>query len=490
MQGRRIPVSSGYIFLVGNSPERSLRVGAIIHFGTDGWRARRDGDFTEEAVARIAAAAGELWSRTASGAIVYVGYDTRPGAEHFACLAGRVLAGCGLNAKVCDRPSPTPAVSWTIAHDPRACGGLVVTGSHNPPDYLGIKVRMDDGGTASDDFIDLLEEVMEPTAPSIYGAIQRTDFVTPYLDELCSRVDADAIAQAGLRVVYDPLYGAARGCFPLVLGALGIESVEIHSADDADAEEIHPDPIEPWVDDCERAVVEHCVSAGLINDGDADRVGAVDERGTFVSPHKIIALVAGHLVRNRGMQGRVVLNLSTSTLTKRVCRALGCRVTVRPVGFKHIYKEMCKGDVLIGGEEAGGIGIPAHMRERDGLLVNLMLCELMAKTGKTLGALVAEMEEAFGALVYGRRDLRLENEVIEMFRTMLPGLNPHEIAGETPVAVSHMDGLRLEFADESWLLLRPGGTEPVVRVYAEAPTARRRDALLEAGCDLARGGFA
>ena len=233
-----------------------------------------------------------------------------------------------------------------------------------------------------------------------------------------------------------------------------------------------------------------CVSAGLINDGDADRVGAVDEHGTFVSPHKIIALVAGHLVRNRGMQGRVVLNLSTSTLTKRVCRALGCRVTVRPVGFKHIYKEMCKGDVLIGGEEAGGIGIPAHMRERDGLLVNLMLCELMAQTGKTLGALVAEMEEAFGALVYGRRDLRLENEVIEMFRTMLPGLNPHEIAGETPVAVSHMDGLRLEFADESWLLLRPGGTEPVVRVYAEAPTARRRDALLEAGCDLARGGFA
>ncbi|OUP06728.1 phosphoglucomutase [Collinsella sp. An2] len=463
---------------------------AIIHFGTDGWRARRDGDFNEENVARIADAAGALWERMAPGAIVYVGYDTRPEAEHFACLAGRMLASHGLTVKVCDRPSPTPALSWTVAHDARACGGLTVTGSHNPPDYLGIKLRMDDGGTASDDFVDLLEEVMEPSAPAVQGAVQRVDFVTPYLDELCSLVDASAIARAGLRVVYDPLYGAARGCFPLVLGALGIESIEIHNADDEGALDLHPDPIEPWVDECERAVTEHSVSAGLINDGDADRVGAVDEHGVFVSPHKIIALVAGHLVVNRGMSGRVVLNLSTSTITKRVCKALGCRVTVRPVGFKHIYKEMCKGDVLIGGEEAGGIGIPSHLCERDGLLVNLLLCELMAHTGKTLGQLVAEMESAMGTMVYGRRDLRLENEVIEMFRTMLPGLNPHEVAGQTPVAVSHMDGLRLEFADESWLLLRPGGTEPVVRVYAEAPTVEGRDRLLEAGCALARGGFA
>lgn len=468
----------------------NLRVGAIIHFGTDGWRSRVDGDFTDENVARIAHAAGKLWSRLDPGAIVYIGFDTRPGAEHFACLAGKVLAGCGLTAKVSDRYNPTPALSWTVAQDARACGGFMVTGSHNPHDYLGIKLRMADGGTASTDFVEALEQIVDPNPPTQHGGIQRVNLVTPYLDHLCSLVDGDMIAQAGLKVVYDPMYGSARGYLTEVMGALGVQSYEIHGSDDREVDEMHPDPIEPWVDACEQAVVEQGAHAGLVNDGDADRVGAVDEHGMYVSPQKIIALVAGHLVRNKGYSGRVVLNLSTSTLTKRVAQALGCRVTIKPVGFKHIYKEMCKGDVLIGGEEAGGIGIPMHMRERDGLLVNLLLCELMAQSGKTLGQLVKEVEERFGHLSYGRRDLRLEAEVIEMFRTMLPGLNPHEVCGRVPVAVSHMDGLRLEFEDESWLLLRPAGTEPVVRVYAEANSVELRDKLLDAGCELARGGFA
>ena len=463
---------------------------AIIHFGTDGWRAKTDGDFTAENVTRVAEALGALWSRKYPRARVYVGYDTRMGAEAFAALAGEALAGAGLTAVVSDRYLPTPALSWAVAQDSRACGGLMITGSHNPPDYLGIKLRMEDGGTASDDFIEELESLIMPETIGVRGEIERANMVMPYFDHLCSLVDADAIAAAHLRVVYDPLYGSARGYMPLVMGALGVETIEIHGVDDEDARELHPDPIEPWVDDCERTVCETGAVAGLINDGDADRIGAVDEHGHFVSPHKIIALVAGHLVKNHGMTGRIVVNQSTSTLTKRVARALGCRVTVKPNGFKHIYKEMCKGDVLIAGEEAGGIGIPSHLCERDGLLVILLLCELMAQSKKTLGQLVSEIEGACGSLKYGRRDLRLEPEVIEMFRTMLPGLNPHEVLGQEPVAVSHLDGLRLEFADESWMLVRPAGTEPVVRVYAEAPTIEQRDELLDAGCELARGGFA
>lgn len=459
----------------------------MISFGTDGWRARLDGDFTEENLIRIADAAGSYWARRTPGAIVYVGFDTRPGAEDFAVLAGRVLAARGLVVKVSDRPSPMPAVCWTVARDVRSCGGFVVTGSHNPADYLGVKLCLSEGGTLTQDAADAIEGAVDPDPAMGRGPITRKDFVTPYLDHLCGSIDAEAVAASHLCVVYDPLYGAARGLVPGVLGALGVDVVEIHGHDDADTADIHPDPIEPWIDDCEQAVVAHGACAGLINDGDADRAGAVDEHGRYVAPYKIIALLAEHLVRYHGLAGRVVVNQSTSVIARRAAQALGCRVSVKPIGFKHIYEEMQKGDVLIGGEEAGGIGIPSFSPERDGILTNLLLCEQMAVSGKTLGGLVRDLEERFGTTSYARRDLRLPAEVIEMLRTLLPGLNPQTVAGRVPVRVSHMDGLRLEFDDESWLLLRPSGTEPVVRVFAEAPTVEMRDELLDAGCDLARG---
>ena len=462
----------------------------MITFGTDGWRARLDGDFTDENLIRLADAAGAWWARQAPGALIYVGYDTRPGAERFAVLAGEVLAGHGLVARVSDRPAPMPAVSWAVARDVRAIGGFEVTGSHNPPDYLGVKLCLAGGATLTQDAADAIEAGIDADPTEARGPIERKNFVIPYMDHLCEIVDGDAIARARLRVVCDPLYGAARGLVADALGALGVEVVEIHGHDDADTPDIHPDPIEPWIDDCEQAVVAHGACAGLITDGDADRAGAVDERGRCVSPAHLIALLTEHLVQHHGLSGRVVVNQSTPVIARRVAQDLGCRVNVKPVGFKHIYEEMRKGDVLIGGEEAGGIGIPAYSPERDGILTLILICELMAKTGKTLGALVSELTERFGATSYARRDLRLENEVIEAFRTMLPGVNPHEVAGREPVRVSHMDGLRLEFADESWLLLRPSGTEPVVRVCAEAPTVEMRDALLDAGCELARGDFA
>lgn len=462
-------------------------MGAIIHFGTDGWRARVDGDFTAENVSRLAGAAGTLWNGAHPGAVAYVGYDTRPQARQFALLAAEVLSGCGLAAMLSDRPIPTPALSWACAQDPRACGALMVTGSHHPNDYLGVKIRVGDGGGGSSDFLDELERAIEPEPCDERGAIQEVDLVTPYLDDLRAQIDADAIASAGLKIVCDPMYGSGCGCLSKVLGSLGVEAAEIHGAGEPFDEDLRPEPIEPWVDDCERTVVECGASAGLVADGDADRLAAVDERGRYVPAHVIIALLIGHLVKNRGERGRVVLNLSSSVLPRRVAKALGCRVTIKPIGFKYIYEEMLKGDVLIGGEEAGGIGIPSHLYERDGILCSLLLCELMAKTGKTLGKLVDELTEHFGTQSYARRDLRLEPEVIESMRMMLPGLNPPVVAGERPCTVSHMDGLRLEFDDESWLLLRPSGTEPVARVYAEASSVERRDELLDAGVDIARG---
>lgn len=460
-------------------------MGAMIRFGTDGWRARRDGAFTEENVERVIDAAAALWEQSRPGAIVYVGYDTRFDADSFARLAARVISGHGLVAKLSDRFVPTPALSWAVANDPRACGGIMITGSHHPADYLGIKFRVADGGAGSYEFVTEVERAIEPEPMGLRGALDVVDIMGPYLGSLAASVDREAIASAGLKVVYDPMYGSARGYMAELLRDLGVEVEEIHGEDDGGMLDLRPEPIEPWVDDCEQEVILQGAHCGLINDGDADRVGAVDENGRFINAHKVFSLVLGHLVENRGMTGRVVMGLATSLVTRRVARALGCRYVLKPVGFKHIYEEMLKGGVLMGGEETGGFGIPSHFPERDGLYICLLLCELMAKTGKTLGELDRELEEAMGSTSYARRDLRLQNDDIEVLRTMLPGINPQNVAGKTPVRVNHMDGLRLEFDDESWLLLRPSGTEPLVRVYAEAPTVEMRDRLLDAGTDMA-----
>lgn len=461
----------------------------IIHFGTGGWYARRDGDFTDENLIRLADAAGSVWAQSNPGAIVYVGYDTREGAEHAARLAARAVASHGLVAMLSNSYVPTPAISWSIATDQRSCGGLMITGSNRPADYLGVKVRVADGGTGTPDFIEALEAAIPPDATEARGSITEKDLVSPYLQNLSTLVDTRAIADAHLQLVYDPMYGSARGYLPAVLGEMGVQVVEIHGAPDQDMEALHPEPIEPWVDDCEQMVTAVHARAGLINDGDGTRVAAVDENGRYIDAHRIITLLTGHLVKNRNKAGRVVGGLTTSYQTRRLVRELGMPLAIKPIGFKYVYEEMAKGGVLIGGEETGGIGIPDHFPERDGLLAHLLLCELMATEGKTLAQLVDELDERFGPVAYARRDIRLQNEEIEMLRNLMPGLNPQNVAGRCPVTVSHRDGLRLEFEDESWLLLRPSNTEPIVRVYAEAPTVELRDEMLESGSSIARSLF-
>ena len=339
----------------------------IIHFGTGGWYARRDGDFTEENVVRLADAAAQMWSRTDSGAIVYIGYDTREGAEQAARLAGMVVAGAGLVAMISDRYTPTSALSWAIANDPRACGGLMITGSNHSSDYLGIKVRMADGGTGTADVIDALEESIPLEATEARGPLIEKDIVSPYLESLFSNIDTQAITEAGLQLVYDPMYGSARGYLPAVLGPLGVQTIEIHGTDEPDAQTLRPEPIEPWVDDCERMVLSSKAHAGLICDGDGSRISAVDERGRYIDAHRVFTLVLGHLVKHHGAHGRVAMGLTGSIQTRRMARELGLPLAIKPIGFKYIYEEMVKGGVIIGGEETGGIGFPERFPGRDGL---------------------------------------------------------------------------------------------------------------------------
>lgn len=457
-----------------------------IRFGTDGWRAPYGAGFDETNVARVAEAAARLFARANPRGTLYVGYDTRREGLHYAELAASVAAGCGLDVVLSDAYCPVPALGWSVARDANAVGALMLTASHNTAAYNGVKIRMADGGASPKDFTDAVERTLAPVPGAQWGTFRTEDLVGPYLDDLKQSVDADAIRRSRLKIVCDPMYGASRGYLARVLRDLGVEVAEIHNGASEDFDGIRPEPIAPWTEPCQQVVVQSEAHAGLFCDGDGDRVGVVDDRGAIVSSHKVIALIMDLLVRE-GRTGRVVVTTSGSTLVRRQAARLGCPLTETPIGFKWIYNEMLKGDVLLGGEESGGIGVPDHLYERDGLYINLRLCELMARSGKTVRQLVDALEDQVGRMEYGRRDLRLDGASLQMFMNMLPGLNPGRMAGLKPVEVSHKDGLRLGFADDSWLLIRPSGTEPLIRVYAEAPTVAAREALLDAGSSLVMG---
>jgi len=470
---------------------------AEIYFGTDGWRAVVGSGFDDESVSRVAQATALTFlegavRNTSQRPRVYIGYDTREHAAHFARLAAEVMVQQGLEVVLSDSYIPTPALCWTVSRDKQAIGGIQLTASHNPAGWLGFKVRMSDGGASPAEFTHRIEGILA-TKPEAANSGDRKisesslctrDLVSPYLDALCQFVDTDAIKNAQLKVVVDPLFGASRIYLADVFERLGVEVLRLHDNQDFSFGGLHPEPIPPWTDEAAIAVRKSQAVAGFVLDGDADRLGAIDGGGDFVSPHKIIALIAEHLIKNRGQLGRIVKTLSTSQLVDRLARKLGVESTTTPIGFKWIYEEMLKGDVMIGGEESGGIGIPDHVCERDGLLMSLLLVEMMAITGLSLKMLVSQLEEQVGRLYYQRKDLSLEPGHMDRFRRILPDLKPLHIADTAVLEYIHSDGAKFLLPDDEWLLLRASGTEPLVRIYAEAASPCRLAVLLEAGNHL------
>ena len=462
-----------------------------IRFGTDGWRAVIGADFTYENLRRVTDAAARVIAAENPGGLVLVGYDTRFEADSFARAAADVLAARGLRVRLSDRYLPTPALCWAVAHDAEAIAGVMLTASHNPAPYLGFKLRMADGGASPQSFTDRVEAELAAEAPvhddAAAARVETADLVGPYLEALRAMVDPGLIAKAGLRVAVDPLYGAGQTYLAETLRSFGVEVVELHGERNPGFGGLHPEPIPPHIAEVQEYVREHGLDAAFVTDGDADRIGAADRNGVFVNPHRIIALVARHLVEDRGMSGRIVKTLSTSVLVDRLAAHLGSKVTTTPVGFKWIYEEMLKGDVLIGGEESGGIGVPTHVRERDGLLMALLLAEMMGQRGMGLGDLVADLLETVGTMEYGRTDLKLEPAVMDRFRAAMPTLAPPVLAGLEVREIIRADGIKFLLPDDAWLLLRTSGTEPLVRVYAEAADFARVDALLAAGRMLVDG---
>lgn len=461
---------------------------ADIHFGTDGWRAIIGEDFTPDNLNRVVAAAARIFKEEAVAAgrdadapgTLIVGHDCRQDAHAYAELAAQVAAGEGFNVLLTEDYCPTPTLCWSVAHNDDAVGGIMLTSSHNPAEYLGVKLRMADGGASPAEFTDRVEAVLPPEPTDILGPFQTADLMTDYLAALRELVDVEAIRGANLRVVCDPLYGAGRHYLADLLRDMGVEVVEIHNAEDPTFAGLQPEPIQPWVDEGLAKVGELGYDALFINDGDADRIAAGDSRGNYVNAHRIITLLTKHMV-DRGETGRVVSTVTASAMLDRMCRKLGLELVSTPVGFKWIYGEMEKGGVMIGGEESGGIGLPDHVKERDGLLMALLLTECMAQSGKDLGAIIDEMLADIGRLEFARRGLSITDEQMARFRAeTVPAYTADEIAGKRVLDVDRRDGVKLLLEGDAWVMMRPSGTEPLVRIYAEAATTDEVNELLDA----------
>ncbi len=459
-----------------------------IHFGTDGWRAIIGEDFTNDNLVRVIDAAAQVFKEDALASgraldglgTIIIGHDCRQDAHAYAELASRVAAAHGFRVRLTRDYCPTPALCWSVAHDEDAVGGIMLTSSHNPAEYLGVKLRMADGGASPKEFTDRVEAKLPDTPSRARGEFEEVDLMTPYLVALREAVDVDAIRAADLRVVVDPLYGAGRGYLAALLRDMGVEVVEINNEEDPTFDGLHPEPIPPWVDRGLAKVKELGYDALFINDGDADRIGAGDSQGNFVNPHRIITLLTDHMCADRGESGRVVSTITASAMLGRMCRKLDLDLVSTPVGFKWIYGEMEKGDVMIGGEESGGIGLPGHVKERDGLLMALLLTETMAQRGKDLGALVEDMLASIGRLEFERRGLTVNDQQMERFRnSIMPEFAPSEVEGKAVVDVDRRDGVKFYLEGDAWVMMRPSGTEPLVRIYAEAATTEEVDVLLK-----------
>lgn len=475
-----------------------------IRFGTDGWRAVISEDFTFDNVRHVAQAIADHVLRNEEHGTslrpVVVGFDTRFLSDRYAIAVAAVLAANGLPVYLSKADCPTPALSLAVKHL-GAAGGVMITASHNPPRYNGIKYKSSFGGSAMPEETAQIEQHLErnlrdgrapidaePTwtegSEPVAGQILRFDPMPGYLRHLRTLIDFGEIARSGLRVAVDPMYGAGRGYIARWLRELGVMVAEIHGELNPGFGGHHPEPIGRNLGALMALVKEGRYDIGLATDGDADRIGAVDARGEFVSPHLIIALALRHLME-QGKRGLVVKTISTTQLVNRLAAAHELEVEETPVGFNYICDYMLKQPVLIGGEESGGISILGHIPEGDGILMGLLLLELVARAGKPLHALIDDLQSEFGPFAYDRIDRRVRPFSKKQLVARLREDAPSELAGQRLVRINDRDGIKYLMQDDSWLLIRPSGTEPVLRVYAEASTIQQVKRLLEIGVAMA-----
>jgi alpha-D-glucose phosphate-specific phosphoglucomutase len=482
-----------------------------IHFGTDGWRAVISDTFTFHNLRMVTqaiadAVADESWMNGSGSALdiqpdprkMVVGFDTRFLSDRFATEAARVLAANGFTVYLAQADAPTPAISFAV-RNLHAVGGIMITASHNPPRYNGVKLKSAAGASALTEQCRRVEvylndneskgrgpNLMDYDQARQQNLIQRFNPIPSYYDHLRKLIDFDVIAENPQRVVVDSMYGAGRGVIRGILQGTGCEVAEIRGEMNPGFGGVHPEPIARYLGALAGAIGTGLGNFGLATDGDADRIGAMDERGNFVDPHKIMALALRYLVQNRKWSGSVVRTVSTTRMIDRLAKKYGLALHETPVGFNHIADYMMNEDVLIGGEESGGISFKGHIPEGDGVIMGLLLVEMVASAGTSLYELVQDLLEEVGPAFYERTDLRLRHPVAkDVMVKKLKEDAPAAIGGESITEISTLDGVKYIMADDSWLLIRPSGTEPVLRVYAEGRTQAMVKALLGYGEQVA-----
>jgi phosphomannomutase len=462
-----------------------------IKFGTDGWRAVIAEDFTFANVERVSQAAADFWAANpvpGTDKKVIVGFDRRFLSDQFARRSAEVFAGNGFAVVLTPEPTPTPAVSFAVKAQ-RAVGGVMITASHNPPAFSGFKLKAHFGGSAESALCKAVEELLDQNPvrrgqEAVGSVIQIKDLRPAHYNAVKKLVDFRLIARSRLRFAHDALFGVGAGCFTELLAGTTCRVTTLNGEHNPNFGGINPEPIPQNYARSSAWLRKHPHDFCLVTDGDADRVGGMDGRGRPLSTHQIICLLLHHLVVNRKGKGRVVKALTTTSMVDKMCAAHGLPLIETGVGFKYIAAEMLKGDVLLGAEESGGIGFAGHVPERDGILAGLMLLEMLATERVPVNRLTAGLEKEFGPHRYARIDTFYPLEKREALMETCKA-NPPEKLLRSPVAeVKSFDGVKFVAKDGSWLMLRGSGTEPILRIYAEAKSDADACRLLKLGVKL------
>jgi len=458
-----------------------------IKFGTDGWRGVIAEDFTF-ANARIVAHAIARYVVRGEDARkgVIVGYDHRYASDRVAAAGAEVISASGTPVWLTDKPCPTPTVSFLVRHQ-KAAGGMVITASHNPYRWNGIKYKASYGSSALPSIVAQIEKelagVLEkgvPPLPPRRDLIQSLDPRAPYLEALEKLVDWKRLREAKLRFIFDPMHGAAAGLLPELLRRNGISCDEIRGTRDPRFGGVHPEPIEPHIEALRQAVRAGKYDAGFCADGDGDRIGAIDRAGAFVTPHQILALLVWHLAGTRKLPGDIAKTFSVTKLIDKLAAKFGRKLHEVPIGFKYICELMLEQNILIGGEESGGIGTSLYLPERDATVSALFLAELLAWHGKSLGELLAALHAEFGEYHYGRVDLELKPGQKEKAMEHFSDGKLNRVLDFPVVQRENLDGIKLYLGETGWVMVRASGTENVLRIYCETAEPETTRRVLEA----------
>jgi phosphomannomutase len=468
-----------------------------IKFGTDGWRGLIADDFTFENVRRVAAAIASyvLKYENAKGGVV-VGYDTRFLSAQVARVASEIIAGAGIPVKLANDYTPTPAVSYAVKQH-GAAGGVMITSSHNPWNWNGVKFKANFGGSATPAIMKRIEEEMAASAEpkGSKAAIEEVDLKKDYVAAVCAFADMNLIAKTKFKFAVDAMYGSGRGVLPGIFAERGVQYVAIRQELNPLFPGINPEPIQPHIAMLQETVVREKCDAGLATDGDADRIGAVAEDGSFVDAHKIFSVLLYWLLERKKWPGDIVRAFNTTKMLDRIAKKYGRTLRETPIGFKYVADLMMEREIMMGGEESGGIGYSRFLPERDGVLNSLLLANAMAEQGKPLGQLVADLQKEFGPHYYGRSDLHIPEDVKQNAIQRARADTTQSLGKYRVLRKEQMDGVKF-FLDaptngngaEAWVLFRASGTEPLLRLYTEASSPELVKELLGVGESFVRNG--